>query len=30
MNEDGHMLSGQGDVPNGYQHYLLKFDGFGD
>lgn len=30
MNEDGHMLSGQGNVPDGYEHYLLKFDGFGD
>ncbi len=30
MNDDGHILSGQTDVPAGYDHWLLKFDGAGD
>ncbi len=27
INEDGHVLSGQTNVPEGYQHWILKFDG---
>lgn len=27
INEEGHVLSGQSDVPNGYEHWILKFDG---
>jgi len=30
MNEDGRILSGQGSVPEGYTHWLLKFDGVAD
>lgn len=30
MNKDGKVLSGQSDVPKGYEHYLLKFDGVND
>ncbi|OEU77395.1 MAG: toxin HipA [Desulfuromonadales bacterium C00003093] len=30
MNKDGHILSGQATVPEGYDHWLLKFDGAGD
>ena len=30
MNHDGHILSGQTAVPEGYEHYLLKFDGVTD
>lgn len=30
MNEQGHVMSGQGDVPDGYDYYLLKFDGVTD
>jgi len=30
MNNDGHILSGQTDVPAGYEHWLLKFDGTDD
>lgn len=30
MNREGNMVSGQGEVPEGYEHYLLKFDNFGN
>jgi len=30
INEEGHTISGQGNVPNGYEHWLLKFDGADD
>lgn len=30
MNKNGHILSGQVDVPAGYEHWLLKFDGVTD
>jgi len=30
MNKEGKILSGQSDVPKGYEHYLLKFDGVND
>lgn len=30
MNEEGHVLSGQTDVPGGYDYWILKFDGVTD
>lgn len=30
MNKEGHTISGQGNIPAGYEHYLLKFDRFDD
>ncbi|MGD9159943.1 MAG: type II toxin-antitoxin system HipA family toxin [Desulfobacteraceae bacterium] len=27
MNDDGHIISGQSKVPEGYKHWILKFDG---
>jgi len=30
MNSEGHVLSGQVDAPNDYDHWLLKFDGVND
>lgn len=30
LNSDGHVLSGQAEVPEGYTHYILKFDGMGE
>ena len=27
MNDEGHIISGQTDTPDGYSHYILKFDG---
>lgn len=30
INKDGHVLSGQTNVPSGYEHWLLKFDGVTD
>lgn len=30
MNASGHILSGQTDVPNGYDYWILKFDGVTD
>ena len=30
LNDDGHVLSGQSKAPEGYEHWLLKFDGAGD
>lgn len=30
MNSKGHIISGQGDVPEDYQYWLLKFDGVHD
>lgn len=30
VNAEGRVLSGQTDVPHGYQHWLLKFDGVTD
>ena len=30
MNATGHVLSGQADVPPGYDHWILKFDGVTD
>lgn len=30
INDKGHILSGQGQVPEGYDHWLLKFDGVTD
>ena len=30
INNDGHTISGQGDVPDGYEHWLLKLDGADD
>ena len=30
MNQEGHVISGQGDVPNRYDHWILKFDGVND
>lgn len=29
MNNEGHVLSGQAEVPDDYTHYILKFDGMG-
>ncbi len=28
--ETGHVMSGQADAPEGYEHWILKFDGVGD
>ncbi len=30
INQDGHVLSGQAKAPEGYDHWLLKFDGVTD
>ncbi|MFC1749905.1 type II toxin-antitoxin system HipA family toxin [Pseudomonadota bacterium] len=30
MNEQGKVMSGQADIPEGYHHWLLKFDGVTD
>jgi serine/threonine-protein kinase HipA len=30
INEENHVVSGQGDVPAGYVHHLIKFDGVDD
>jgi serine/threonine-protein kinase HipA len=30
VNGEGNVVSGQGKIPEGYQHYLLKFDGVND
>lgn len=30
INDDGHVISGQLDVPRGYDHWILKFDGVND
>ncbi len=30
MNRDGHVLSGQADVPHDYDYWILKFDGVND
>lgn len=30
INQDGHVLSGQTKAPEGYEHWLLKFDGVTD
>jgi serine/threonine-protein kinase HipA len=30
LNGDGHIMSGQANVPDGYEHWLLKFDGAND
>jgi serine/threonine-protein kinase HipA len=30
INPEGHVLSGQTEVPPGYEHWLLKFDGVND
>jgi len=30
MDEDGNVVSGQADVPDGYDYWLLKFDGVSD
>ncbi len=30
INDDGHTISGQGSIPEGYEHWLLKFDGADD
>lgn len=30
VNDDGDVISGQTDVPEGYSHWLIKFDGAGD
>ena len=30
LNDEGHVLSGQLDLPPGYSHWLLKFDGVDD
>lgn len=27
INDEGHILSGQAEVPEGYEHWLIKFDG---
>jgi len=27
INDDGHVISGQGTAPDGYDHYVMKFDG---
>lgn len=27
INEDDHIISGQGEIPEGYEHYIIKFDG---
>lgn len=30
INNDGHIISGQSDVPEGYDHWILKFDGISE
>ena len=30
INEGGHIISGQSDIPPGYEHWLIKFDGVAD
>ena len=30
MNKDGDILSGQTEAPNGYDYWILKFDGVND
>jgi len=30
MNDAGDVLSGQGDIPEGYEHWIIKFDGVDD
>ncbi|MDZ7642057.1 MAG: type II toxin-antitoxin system HipA family toxin [Desulfurivibrio sp.] len=30
MNDKGHVISGQAEVPAGYDHWILKFDGVSD
>jgi len=30
INDNGDVISGQADVPEGYSHWLIKFDGAGD
>jgi len=30
VNDQGHVVSGQTDIPPGYDHYILKFDGVTD
>lgn len=30
INDDGHIISGQSTVPEGYDHWILKFDGVSD
>ncbi len=30
LNEDGHIMSGQVEVPRGYTLWILKFDGVTD
>jgi serine/threonine-protein kinase HipA len=30
INDDNHVLSGQGEVPEGYAHWIIKFDGISD
>ncbi|MBU1168631.1 MAG: type II toxin-antitoxin system HipA family toxin [Proteobacteria bacterium] len=30
MNRENHIISGQGDVPEGYDYWILKFDGVDD
>ncbi len=30
MNSEGHVVSGQNKIPEGYEHWLLKFDGVDD
>jgi serine/threonine-protein kinase HipA len=30
INNDGHILSGQTNVPKGYDHWIIKFDGVSD
>jgi serine/threonine-protein kinase HipA len=27
INEDDHIISGQGEIPKGYEHYIIKLDG---
>lgn len=27
INDDGHIISGQADIPKGYEHWIIKFDG---
>lgn len=30
VNGDGHVISGQADVPEGYEHWIIKFDGISE
>lgn len=30
LNDEGHIISGQSDVPRGYDHWILKFDGIAE